>query len=227
MSPASRFTRPIQPGFEHCGRKYGRRVRILHPISEDEVVATFLRAELDSGRYGETLRAALVCDGLEPEVLRSPNLADETENRYRRRLLDEHRAYERREGLFAGFPRRVDWFRAALTGEEVLDILYIKWDWWLRVSGGSRRPRDAAERIRGGEAPGITADEGDEAIAAALQANVPPPELIAVTNPAHAPLVLVEGHIRLTAYALFPEYLPEEVEILLGVSSEIDDWSQF
>jgi hypothetical protein len=202
-------------------------VRILHPITEDEVVATFLRAELDSGRYGETLRAALVRDGLPVHVLHSPDPADETENRYRRRLLDEHRAYERREGLFAGFPRQIDWFRAALGREEVLDILYINWDWWLRVTGGSRRPRDAAERIRAGEVPGVTADEGDGVIAAALQSGVPPPELIAVTNPTHAPLVLVEGHVRLTAYALFPEYLPEEVEILLGVSSEIDDWSQF
>jgi hypothetical protein len=202
-------------------------VRILHPITEDEVVATFLRGELDSDRYGDTLRAALVRDGLAPHVLRNPNLTDETENRYRRRLLDEHRAYERREGLFAAFPRHVDWFRAALGREEVLDILYISWDWWVRVSGGSRRPRDAAERIRGGEVPGVTADEGDEAIAAALESGAPPPELIAVTNPAHAPVVLVEGHVRLTAYALFPEYLPEELEIILGVASHISDWSQF
>jgi hypothetical protein len=53
------------------------------------------------------------------------------------------------------------------------------------------------------------------------------PELIAVTTPARTPLVLVEGHTRLTAYALFPEYLPEELEILLGISAQMKQWCQF
>ena len=54
-----------------------------------------------------------------------------------------------------------------------------------------------------------------------------PPELIAVTTPAHAPLVLVEGHVRLTACALFPEYLPPVTEILLGISEEMTRWWAF
>jgi hypothetical protein len=54
-----------------------------------------------------------------------------------------------------------------------------------------------------------------------------PPELIAVTTPAYAPLVLVEGHVRLTAYALFPGCLPPETEILLGISEEMTRWWAF
>jgi hypothetical protein len=38
--------------------------------------------------------------------------------------------------------------------------------------------------------------------------------------------VLVDGHARLTAYAL-PERLPTELEILLGVSEEMAGWCQF
>jgi hypothetical protein len=60
-----------------------------------------------------------------------------------------------------------------------------------------------------------------------LCASPPPPELIAVTTRAHAPLVLVEGHVRLTAYATFPQYLPDELEIVLGVSDEMERWCQF
>ena len=51
--------------------------------------------------------------------------------------------------------------------------------------------------------------------------------LIAVTTPAHEPIVLVEGHVRLTAYALFPERLPDELELLLGISEAITGWSEF
>ena len=54
-----------------------------------------------------------------------------------------------------------------------------------------------------------------------------PPELIAVTTPAYAPLVLVEGHVRLTAYALFPGYVPPATEILLGISEEMTRWWAF
>jgi hypothetical protein len=198
-------------------------MRLLKSASEDEVIAAFLRAEIDSDRYGRKLRGLLARDRRKPGVLQHPDLADDYENRYRRRLLDEHRAYERREEMFGGFPREVDWFRAALERQEVLDILYINWDWWLTISGGSRSPRDAARRIRAGMIADVTAAEH----APAAGASERPPELIAVTTPARAPLVLVEGHVRLTAYALFPEHLPPTTEILLGVSEKMTRWWAF
>jgi hypothetical protein len=201
-------------------------MRLLHRVSEDEVIAVFLRGELDSDRYGEKLRELLGRDGLDVELLRRPNLANAVENSYRLRLLDEHRAYERREGLFLDFPQRVAWSRAAVSRDEVLDILFIDWDWWLTLSGGSRLPRDAARRIKDGEVAGVSAEE-HEPLAAAFRTGPRPPELIAVTAPGDSPLVLVEGHVRLTAYALFPDYLPQELEILVGVSDEITKWCQF
>jgi hypothetical protein len=190
------------------------------------MIAVFLRAELDSDRWREKLQTLVARDGHDVDVLRRPDLEDRDENRYRSRLLEEHRAYERREGLFLGFPQHVEWFRATLGRDEVLDILFIDWDWWLTLSDGTRRPRDAARRIRDGEVPGVTAEE-HEPLAAALRATPPPPELIAVTTSAHTRVVLVEGHFRLTAYALFPDHVPEELELLVGVSNEITSWCQF
>jgi hypothetical protein len=190
-------------------------MRLLHPISEDEMIATFLRGELDSGRYGEKLRAMLARDGRE---------LDHADAAYRRALLEEHRAYERRDGLFGGFPREVEWFRAALSRDEALDILFIDWSWWLELSCGTRRPRDAARRIRAGELTGMTADVTAEEHEPYLASTS---ELIAVTTPAYEKLVLMEGHVRLTAYALFPERVAEELEILLGVSEEMPRWCQF
>jgi hypothetical protein len=200
-------------------------MRVLRPISEDEMIAVFLRAELDSGRYGETLHRFLARDGRGTDVLRRPELEDPDANRYRRGLLEEYRAYERRDGLFGGFPRQVDWFRAMLSREEVPDVLYINWDWWLTISDGTRRPRVAARKIRDGLVPGSTVEE-HEPLAAALLDTPRPVELIVATTSEHSPLVVVEGHFRLTAYALFPEYLPDELEILLGVSDEMAEWCQ-
>jgi hypothetical protein len=201
-------------------------MRILGPVTEDEMIAAFLRAELRSGRYGEKLRRLLERDGIAAEVLERPEPADPDQNEYRRRMLDEHRAFERREGLFHGFPESVDWYRAALVPEEVLAIRYINWDWWLAISDGSRSAVVAAERIRRGEIEGVTVEEHAD-IARALGATSPPPELIAATKPDHAQLVLVEGHVRLTVYALFPELLPPELELYLGVAEDMDAWSEF
>jgi len=113
----------------------GSGVRILRNATEDEVLETFVRAELDSPRYRERVSKLLKRVGDNP-----------------RAVLSAYRSWPD-HGLFGGFPRNVKWFRATLTPDEVLDILYIDWDWWLRITDGSRRPRDAAERIRAGLDP--------------------------------------------------------------------------
>jgi hypothetical protein len=190
------------------------------------VIACFLRAELESDRWRDGLLAQLADDGRDASIITEPRVEVPDENAYRERLLDRHRAWLRREGLFGGFPFDVAWLRVGLTRERVLEVLYIDWDWWLRISGGTRLPLEAARRIRSGEIPGSTA-EWHQPIAARLGSEDPPHELIVVSTPALAKLVLLEGHIRLTAYALFPEYLPDSLEVYLGVSEEIARWSQF
>ena len=201
-------------------------MRILRAVPEAEVVAAFLRGELDSPRYDKRLLELLHADDVDVSILRTPNLEDPAECAYRETLLDRHRAWRRRKGLFDGFPYWVAWSRVALMPEEVLAIRYINWDWWLRISGGTRRPVEAAARIRQNEVAGVSAEE-HEPIAAGLQAAEQPPELIAVAPPSRSRLVLLEGHVRLTAYALYPEYLPAELEIYLGTSEDIERWSEF
>jgi hypothetical protein len=169
-------------------------VRTIRNVTEAEVLDCFWRAELAaSSRWTDA------------EV-------DERKRTWRERI-----------GLFHGFPRDVDWERVALTADEVLGILYIDWDWWLRLSGGTRRPLDAARRIRAGHVPGVTADE-HEPIARGAATHARP---IAVTDPEHSRLVCLEGHVRLTAYALYPEHLPAELEIFLGTAPDMAGWSEF
>lgn len=132
-------------------------MHVLDAIGEDEMIAIFLRAEVDSPRYGKKLRALLVRDGREVEVLRRPDPSVADDNRYRRGLLEEHRGYESREALFDGFPQRVDWFRATLAATEVLEIRYIV-EGHARLTAclralprvSARRARDRARRLRRG-----------------------------------------------------------------------------
>jgi hypothetical protein len=61
-------------------------------------------------------------------------------------------------------------------------------------------------------------------VAAAVATN---PELIVVTTPERTKLVVLEGHLRLSSYANFPEFLPSELELYLGVSPRMAGWSNF
>jgi hypothetical protein len=201
-------------------------MRIIRGSSEAEVVAVFLRAELDSPRYGERIRELLPAAGLDECALLAPELEDAEANARRARVLEEHRAWLRRDGVFGGFPEEVDWALVGLTRDEVLGVLYISWDWWLHASGGTRLPLDAAARIRAGEVPGSSV-EWHEQIAARLRSKDPPPELIVASTPDLSRLVALEGHVRLTAYALFPDDLPEELPVYLGTSEHMSSWALF
>jgi hypothetical protein len=168
----------------------------------------------------ELLRAASEEEAAETfrrAELRSPRFRDE--------VLAGTRGW-RIGGLFDGFTDDIEWHRAALEPEEVLAIRYIDWDWWLRISGGTRSPVDAAANIRAGHVPGADTEQ-DREIAARLQSDDAPPELIAVSTVPGRPLVLVEGHVRLTAFALFPEYLPRRLEVLVGFSARMTEWSNY
>ena len=126
--------------------------------SEDEVISVFLQAELDSERWATQLATLLGRDGVDSSIVTNPNLQDAGECAYRASLLDRHRGWLRRDGLFNGFPHDVDWSRVALTPDEVLAIRYIDWDWWLEVSDRTREPREAARRIRAKGVPVSTAE---------------------------------------------------------------------
>ena len=200
-------------------------MRVIAAADEAEVVAAFLRAEVDSQRFGPRVIELLDQHGWPRSLLAQPDTSDPAANAARRELLGEHRGFGRDEGMFRGFPEEIRWLRVALTPQEVASVLYIDWDWWLMVSDGSRRPEDTARRMRSGLAPGDPAEL--EPIAARLRSPDPPPELILLTTPTRERLVVVEGHVRLTAYALYPECLPPELQVYVGESPEAERWGSF
>src|SRR5213075_2037773 len=96
--------------------------------------------------------------------------------------------------------------------------------YWVELSGGSRRPSDAAERIRAGVRVFGVSNEGFCAAAEALAAGAQWPELILVSAVAEGGDVVLEGHVRLTGCALAPDAVPAEVAVLRGVSPRIAEW---
>jgi hypothetical protein len=183
-------------------------VRVRERVDLAVVVATFLRAEIVSDRFGGELREALARAGADETLVTEAHLDDSAANERRRAVLGDYR------GDYLG--RVLDdliWRRAELEPREVLEIRFIAWDYWLEITGGSRLPADAAARLRA---------EGER------------PELPSVTEPlivvragAGERLVVVEGHVRLTALAMSPETIPAHVEILLGEGESVRAWGNY
>jgi len=183
-------------------------VRLGERVDLAVVVAAFLHAELDSDRFGAELRAALARAGADETLVTAADLDDRAANERRRTVLGDYR------GDYLGTVLDdLSWRRAELEPREVLEIHFIAWDYWLDITGGSRLPGDAAARLRAeGERPTHTRVAG--------------PLIVVRAGPGER-LVVVEGHVRLTALAMSPETIPVDVEILLGEGESVRRWGNY
>lgn len=193
----------------------------LRLIGEHEMVAVFLQTEIASSRFRPTILELLRRDGRDPRIVERPNLDAVKENAYRCYLLGEHRGYQRNADVFTNVPADVRWYRALITRDEVARVRYINDDYWIALSGGSRLAIDAAARIRQGIEAFRVGNGGFWYLADALAAGAVFPELILVGADEQSPLVVLEGHARLTAYALRPDCLPPLLPILVGYAREM------
>jgi len=197
-------------------------VRILGESSEAEMVACFLRGELSSERFGEGVRLALAAGGQPESLVTRPDIQDGEANDARRAILAATRGFGEDRELFIDFPPRVRWVRALLAPAELARVRYIEYSYWRELSGGSRLPVDAARRIRDGfRAFGVSNRRFTAAARALAGGAVFPPLILA--GPRRDRLVCLEGHLRLTAYALAG--FPCDVECLVGTARTMERWA--
>jgi hypothetical protein len=188
------------------------------------MVALFLLGELSSERHGPAIERALTKAGADHRTVLEPDIGDPTADMLRRRVLSEVRDYGG-GGLFHGFPRDIAWEWVAVAPEELMAVRYIDYDYWVELSGGTRLPADAATRIREGVEPFGVPSAGFVELADELASGERFPPLILVDGPDG--LVVLEGHVRLTAYALHPAAVPPELEALVGRSPTMSRWALY
>lgn len=197
------------------------------------MIAEFLRQEYaNHGRYGALIEASLAQEGVANWLVTHPDLADDRENAARRRVFARYRGYGTGVASYlTDFPDTgVAWNWVALTPDELLDSQYIVYDYWSQLSANTRSPRVAAERLRAGLTTLDPADRdraGFFVLADRLRAGLTFPPLILVSADGGETRVVLEGHTRITAYALAPETIPADVEVLLGTSPAIANWDEY
>ena len=202
-------------------------MRTIVHVEEAEVIAEFLRAEIDSPRFGSRIAARISADGRADAIVRTPDTTRADDNEYRAALLHSYRGVGGSAPLLEGLPQRIDWRRIAIARDEIGDIRYIDYPYWNELSGGTRSPHVAAERIRAGFTAMDRPNDAFHALAARFCAGdqLGMPILIAVDDTT-APIIL-EGHTRVTAMALRPECLPAQIEAFIGYAPGVRDWMYY
>jgi hypothetical protein len=195
-------------------------MQTIGPVAEDEMILAFLSAEFHSPRFKAAIRQAL---GGDAAPIYWPRLNDDAENARRRQALGAVRGYGTGQYLFRNFPGDVEWYRIALTRDDLGAVMYANYPTWVWLSGGSRLVRDGAANVDAIQVP-ENANENIRAVARELRGGPSYPEMILVADSPGGQLVLVEGHTRATAYFL-TSAPPDEIEVLAGYSASMAHWA--
>ena len=189
--------------------------------TEDEMVLAFLKAEIDSARFGPDCRKALSKYGqTRKKLIDKPDLNNTLDNEVRAAVLEDTRGYSANVALFRGFPENVTWRHVGLLPTEYGLLKYAKYNAWCNLSGGSRLVVVGAKNIETVQV-GEDINAHVQAIAERIRKGDAFPELIAVQGN-EPDLILLEGSKRATAYALC-EYAGT-LELLVGYSPQMKGW---
>jgi hypothetical protein len=207
------------------GRVTNDGVVLVSSISEDEMIAAFLRAEIDSPRHGGLLMDAVNEIGVGIEVIEHPDCAVEYENEIRRAVLATYRGWGTYESVFGGLPTKtLSWWSALLerSGFERVEVIQ-----WLVDEYPDAFPVRPLRDLRVLKQAAWRAGGSVASTAEALRHGARPAPPILVSTPDLERLVILEGHTRMQAYALLGEDAPEVIEIILGTSPDVHRWSEW
>ena len=199
----------------------------LKDITEDEMIAVFLKGEIDSHRFGDEIIRYLQKNNLNRKLIDKPDISSVQENDNRRSTMTHYRGYGTNIELFENLPENIHWQRMSLQKSELKDVQYIDYSYWNKLSGGSRSPFDAAGNIKKGiEIFNISNKQFLKAAEFVRMGDILP-ELILVSKDEQSHLVVLEGHLRITAYMLAFDNMPNELEVIVGYADEITKWDLY
>src|SRR5437773_7223669 len=116
---------------------------VIGDSDENKMISAFLRAEIDSPRFGQQIATDLALLGYSREIIDNPDFNDKMQNIVRAQLLN-FRGYSTRTYLFSGFPVNVIWQHIQLGYDELSKLKYANYRTWIQLSAGSRLVIDGA-----------------------------------------------------------------------------------
>lgn len=183
-------------------------MNILRTSSEDEMIAEFLKTEYRSERFSEHIKKIMNELSLTENIILSANLNRTVENTARKKLLGAFRGYGQNRELFENFPDEIQWNLCNFVRADFDKIRYIDYCYWNELSKGTHSPLMAAQTIRDGIEIYHLCNAGFLKAAEFIKNGGKFPRIILLTSDFEH-FIIVEGHFRITAFALVPEYFQD------------------
>jgi O-antigen/teichoic acid export membrane protein len=167
-------------------------LRVGRSLSEEEVMAEFLRSEFHHPEFDEYRNQF-------DHIVRHPDLSSTRENAVRQALL-----FLRRGPMWRELPADTTWFEVQLTGADLNRIRFFPRAQWRRVAQGSFYLTDVVERIR----VHLNAHTNDtffgklRLLSSSVGDNLVNPAVLLIGVNERGPLTILDGNHRMAAAML-------------------------
>jgi len=192
----------------------------IRAITEDEVIAEFLRGEFHQHHEFLGYRELFA------KLVAQPDLKNVQENDYRRALLDR-----RRGRLWRELPNDTEWWEVELSPQDIRRTRVFARNQWLRYGGHGFWLLEVTARIRSR----MLTNSQDRfitklrSLGIEVAENVQFPSVILIAIDDDSPLTIIEGNHRMTAAALVsPDNVHQRFRFFCGFSPRMEEccWYQ-
>lgn len=165
---------------------------VLQPLSEQAVIAEFLRSEFHHPEFEEYRQEF-------GRLVQEPDLQSDRENALRRALL-----FLRRGAMWRELPDDTQWFEAKLTSEDLARVRFFPRAQWRRVAEGSFYIIDVLGCLRQKwqESPDDEFFRKLRRISNPVQEGLVSRTVLLIGVDAHGPLTILDGNHRMAAAML-------------------------
>ncbi len=167
-------------------------IHALRPLTEEEVIAEFLRNEFHHPEFDE-YRSVF------ERIVMHPDLTNLRENELRRALL-----FLRRGAMWRELPSDTQWFAVGLTLDDIGRIRFFPRAQWRRIAQGSFYAPDILEQIRRVLAYSKQDEFFDklQQLSASIVSGPVSPTVLLIGVDATGPLTILDGNHRMAAAML-------------------------
>ena len=198
-------------------------MRILNTSSQDEMIAIFLKGELGFNRVTDNRARVMDLEAIDPKIITEPNINSKQENQQRSELFQRFRGWPDTK-LFSYFPTNLQWSWVEFGLDELLDAKFINYSYWVELSDGTRRVKDASRNVLADKIVFNVSNDHFFQVAKAVKLKAPITPLIFVAESSQGQKYILEGHVRSVGYALAKSSSP--IVLLLGIGEGIEKWAK-
>jgi hypothetical protein len=183
-------------------------IRITGRISEDAVIAEFLKSDFKNPAFHEYRQSLR-------ELVMAPNLEDASENAKRRALL-----FIRHLALWKEIPSDTAWYEVEVRPSELRRIRVFPRAQWRKLARGEFAITEVVDRMRSQPAvvDGMFLSKIEAIRDCLLQGDADPGAVILIGLNESEPLTILDGNHRLVAAMLDSPRNVERLKFLCGLS---------